>query len=49
MQDLVDEVWHNKRAFSSLEQDAYGMALQGLHKKCSGDLRLSCDDWLRAF
>ena len=27
MQDLVDEVWHNKQDYSNLEQDAYGMAL----------------------
>jgi hypothetical protein len=36
MQDLVDEVWHSKKGVSfSLDQDAYGMALQGLHKDCS--------------
>jgi len=29
----MDEVWHNSKDFNALEGDAFGMALQGMHKE----------------
>lgn len=47
--DLVDEVWHSKKDHSALESDAYGMALQGLHKDAKESLDLQERDALSAF